>query len=108
MVSGSIYEEALTQFFVGALIISELNTVDGKDVVITQLMFAEVFEFSSEGAKSFNSIPTVEVEAMKVKFSLFGAPFKPSSKNKEMKVDYSLLNDIVTNLLLLRPDTLML
>ncbi|KZV49878.1 hypothetical protein F511_31684 [Dorcoceras hygrometricum] len=35
------------------------------------------------------------LEDMKVVYSLAGAPFKPSSMKKEMKVEYRLLNDIV-------------
>ncbi|KZV49132.1 hypothetical protein F511_43355 [Dorcoceras hygrometricum] len=36
---------------------------------------------------------------MNLEFSLSGAPFKPSSKKKEMKVEYKLLNDIMAKYL---------
>ncbi|KZV34201.1 hypothetical protein F511_40087 [Dorcoceras hygrometricum] len=58
-----------------------MSIVDGKDVEITQQMFAEVFELHYEGVTRF-LVPTRVMEAMKAEFSLTGTPFKHSSKKK--------------------------
>ncbi|KZV47949.1 hypothetical protein F511_38526 [Dorcoceras hygrometricum] len=96
-VSRSMYEEALTQLSEGASVIDgkAVSAMEGKQVIITKELFIETFGMPTEGITSFGNLPPTVVEKMKVLFSLSGIPFKPSSKKKEMKVEYSLLKDIV-------------
>ncbi|KZV32490.1 pentatricopeptide repeat-containing protein mitochondrial [Dorcoceras hygrometricum] len=71
--------------------------MDGTEVGINHKMFAEGFELPYEDITSFSRLPTKDFKNKKAMFSLTGVPFKPSSKKKEMKVEYRLLNDIVDN-----------
>ncbi|KZV18355.1 pheophytinase, chloroplastic [Dorcoceras hygrometricum] len=71
-VSGSVYEKALQQE-----------------------SFVDLFNLPSEGILGFTNLPGKAVADMNEMFSATDAHFRPSSKNKDMKVEYRLLNDIV-------------
>ncbi|KZV19285.1 splicing factor, proline- and glutamine-rich-like [Dorcoceras hygrometricum] len=94
-VSGFVFEEALNQFFANATIIAGVivSTVAKKKLVD---LFSEMFHLPSKGIISFYRLPAQAVEHMKVLFFATDALFKPSSKNREMKVEYRLLNDIMS------------
>ncbi|KZV39192.1 hypothetical protein F511_27798 [Dorcoceras hygrometricum] len=97
-VLGSMYEEALNQFFVGASAIDGkvVSAVGGHQMVITKDLFIENFGLLTEGITSFGK-PYCSLEEMKVVFWLSGVSFNPSKK-KEMNLKYRLLNDIVAKL----------
>ncbi|KZV46074.1 hypothetical protein F511_28774 [Dorcoceras hygrometricum] len=101
-VSGSVYEEALTQFFGGSSVINGkfLSNMDGLQVVITKELFMETLGLPTKGITSLRNFPNLAVEEMKVVFSLWGVPLKPSRKKKEMKVEYRLMNDTVAKSLI--------
>ncbi|KZV35439.1 hypothetical protein F511_22655 [Dorcoceras hygrometricum] len=100
-VSGSVFEESLNQFFANASVITWVivSKVANKKMVITKDVFSEMFHLPTEGIISFSGLPTQPVADMKTLFSTTNVPFKPSIKNRDMKVEYRLLNDIVAKLL---------
>ncbi|KZV24126.1 hypothetical protein F511_20113 [Dorcoceras hygrometricum] len=86
-VFGSVFDEALNQFFTNAAIIAGtiVSTVANRKMVITKDVFSETFHLLSEGIVSFSGFPVQAVADMKVLFSTTDIPFKPSSKKKDMK-----------------------
>ncbi|KZV18319.1 tankyrase [Dorcoceras hygrometricum] len=86
-VSGSVFEEALNQFFANASVISgtTVSTVANRKMVINQAVFAETFHLPMEGILSFSGLSAQAVADMKDLFSTTDVPFKPSSKKKDMK-----------------------
>ncbi|KZV29341.1 hypothetical protein F511_18492 [Dorcoceras hygrometricum] len=67
-VSGSVFEDALSHF--------------------SQTQRSSLGQY-------FSGLPSKAVVDMKLLFSATDAPFKPSNKNKDMKIEYRLLHDIV-------------
>ncbi|KZV39421.1 hypothetical protein F511_31265 [Dorcoceras hygrometricum] len=88
-VSDSVFEEALSQFFVNASVIAGkiVSTMGNKKLVITMDVFAESFQLPTEGMVRFSGLSAKEVDYIKVLFSASDVPFKPSNKNKGMKVE---------------------
>ncbi|KZV38533.1 UDP-galactose transporter 2 [Dorcoceras hygrometricum] len=87
-VSGSVIEDALTQFFANATVISGeiVSTVAKRKLVITKEVFFETFHLPTEDIISFSELPTKSVANMKIIFSVTKVPFKNSSKKKGMKL----------------------
>ncbi|KZV20850.1 hypothetical protein F511_40600 [Dorcoceras hygrometricum] len=85
------------QFFANASVIAGMivSTLANWKLVITMDVFVESFQLPTEGMVSFSGLPAKAVAHMKVLFSAFDAPFKPSNKKKDMKIEYSLLHEIV-------------
>ncbi|KZV54835.1 hypothetical protein F511_39140 [Dorcoceras hygrometricum] len=94
---GSVFEEALNQFFANASVIAGkiVSTVTKRKMVITQDVFSEIFHFPTEGMVSFSGLLAQAVAAMKEMFSVTDIPFMTSNKKKDMKVEYRPLHDIV-------------
>ncbi|KZV39174.1 hypothetical protein F511_25745 [Dorcoceras hygrometricum] len=95
-VSGSVFEGALTQFFSNTSMIAGtiISIVANRNMVITMDVFAESFQLLTEGMIILLGLPVQAITDIKVLFSAKAAPFKPSNKKNDMKVEYRLLNDI--------------
>ncbi|KZV39389.1 hypothetical protein F511_23549 [Dorcoceras hygrometricum] len=71
------------------------NAVQRKFVEISEEQFAGVFELPSEGLTTVNELPKYLINEARKAFSVTGDLIKTSCKKKEMKVEFSLLNDIL-------------
>ncbi|KZV23387.1 hypothetical protein F511_09132 [Dorcoceras hygrometricum] len=100
-VSGSIFEGSLNEFFANAMVISGtiVSSVAKRKLVIMMDVFAEAFQLLTEGLVIFSDLPAKAVAEMKAFFSSTGVPFRPPNKQKDMKVEYWLLHDIVAKYL---------
>ncbi|KZV46747.1 hypothetical protein F511_30185 [Dorcoceras hygrometricum] len=100
-VSGSVYEEAVLEFFANAKVLAGtiVSLVGDRNIAITKATFIEVFGLPSEGLTNFLTIPKVTVIEMRQQFSGSDEPFKAPNKKKEMKIEFRLLHDIVAKAL---------
>ncbi|KZV32449.1 hypothetical protein F511_15707 [Dorcoceras hygrometricum] len=96
LVSGSVFEGALTELFANTSIIAGtiVSIVAKRRMVITKDVLRSVSS-SNRRIVSFLGLPAKTVADMKVFFSAIDVPFRPLSKKKDMKVEYRLLHDIV-------------
>ncbi|KZV52022.1 hypothetical protein F511_10242 [Dorcoceras hygrometricum] len=96
-VSGLVFEEVLNQLFANASVIvgTVMSKMTNRKMVITMDVFVETFHLPTERLVSLSWLPAKVVADLKVLFSVTDDPFKPSNKNKDMKVKYSLIHDIV-------------
>ncbi|KZV36887.1 hypothetical protein F511_24551 [Dorcoceras hygrometricum] len=96
-VSNSVYEGAMLEFFANAKVIAGtvISFIANRKLAITKDVFAKVFGLPSEGLVGFLDIPTKTMVEMRRKFSGSEVSFKAPNKNKEMKMEYRLLHDIV-------------
>ncbi|KZV38803.1 hypothetical protein F511_22121 [Dorcoceras hygrometricum] len=108
-VSGSVFEEALNQFIANTSVIARMvvSMLVNRKMVITKDVILETFHLPTEGIVSFSELPAKEVADMKALFSTTEVPFMPSSKKKDMKVEYRLLHDIEAKSLSAKAGSLM-
>ncbi|KZV50808.1 hypothetical protein F511_07206 [Dorcoceras hygrometricum] len=92
-----LYELELEQFFDTALVKDGdiTGAVSGKFFSISQSRFAEVFELPTERLVDFSEVPKNLVYDARSIFSKSGEPVSTYGKNKLMKYEYRLLNDIL-------------
>ncbi|KZV55362.1 hypothetical protein F511_43382 [Dorcoceras hygrometricum] len=97
-ISGSVYEGALIELFSNAKVIAGtvVSFVANRKMVITKDVFAATFQLPTEGMVGFTDLPAQVAMEMKKVFSGTDVPFRTSNKNKDMKVEYRLLHDIVS------------
>ncbi|KZV49324.1 hypothetical protein F511_37510 [Dorcoceras hygrometricum] len=74
-------------------------------MVITKDAFLVTFQLPTDGMVGFTDLPAKEVVERKMVFSGTGVPFRPPNKNKDMKVEYRLLHDIVSKALYAKADS---
>ncbi|KZV34450.1 hypothetical protein F511_24707 [Dorcoceras hygrometricum] len=96
-----VYEENLQEFFSNARLERNtvIGTIRGSLVVISEEIFASSFHFPTEGLVVLFELLERLVAQMRMEFSDSRVPVHSSCKKKEMKVEYSLLNDIIANTL---------
>ncbi|KZV37590.1 hypothetical protein F511_13861 [Dorcoceras hygrometricum] len=93
-----IYEQDLENFFANAFVREDsvISSIQGKFVEISEELFAGSFELPSEGMTSVDELPKEFINSARKSFSASGEPIKTSCKKNEMKVEFRLLNDILT------------
>ncbi|KZV41699.1 hypothetical protein F511_09433 [Dorcoceras hygrometricum] len=92
-----LYEDALTEFFVNGSVRdgTVVSTIRGKQVEISEELFASTFELSVDGLTDLSEIPKDIVFDARSIFSFSGAQFSTSCKKREMKFEFRLLSDIL-------------
>ncbi|KZV32032.1 dystroglycan-like [Dorcoceras hygrometricum] len=92
-----LYEKELEQFFDTALVQGDdiTGAVSGKYFSISQARFAQIFELPTEGFVNFSEVPKDRVYDARSIFSQKGVQVEVHGKNKYMKYEFRLLNDIL-------------
>ncbi|KZV19619.1 hypothetical protein F511_10522 [Dorcoceras hygrometricum] len=92
-----LYETELGHFFDTALIQDEDITcvISGKFVSISPTLFTKVFDLPTEGITNFSEVPKDKVYDARSLFSQKGVQIDVHGKNKYMKHEFRLLNDIL-------------
>ncbi|KZV34512.1 hypothetical protein F511_27861 [Dorcoceras hygrometricum] len=95
--SATVYEKYLVIFFENGTVRGNtvVSTVKGVTVNISEDQFAGVFDLPTEGLTSVNDFPANLINEGKSVFSEKGELIKTSCKNKEMKMEFRLLKDIL-------------
>ncbi|KZV54033.1 hypothetical protein F511_39656 [Dorcoceras hygrometricum] len=99
--SGSIYEAVVLECFANVKVVAGkiVSFIAKMKLTLTKDVFSEAFSIPTEGLVGFLDIPSKTVAEMWMKFSGTDAPLKAPNKNKEMKMEYRLLHDIVAKAL---------
>ncbi|KZV40561.1 hypothetical protein F511_35330 [Dorcoceras hygrometricum] len=97
----SVFENAVTEFFVNAKVIAEtiVSTVCNCKLVVTEDIFFATFKLPIEGITDLADIPKETIVEMLHRFSATDEPFKTSSKKIEKNFEYRMLHDIVSKFL---------
>ncbi|KZT76534.1 hypothetical protein F511_46442 [Dorcoceras hygrometricum] len=92
-----LYEDALTDFFLNGYVRDGkvVSTIRGKQVEISEELFASTFELPVDGLTDLSEIPKDIVFDARSIFSLFGEQVSTSGKKREMKFEFRLLSDIL-------------
>ncbi|KZV42326.1 dystroglycan-like [Dorcoceras hygrometricum] len=92
-----LYEQELEQFFDTAIVQDGDITcvVSGKYVAISETRFAGVFNFPTDGLTDLSEVPNDLVSQARFLFSNSSVPVQFSCKNRLMKYEFRLLNDIL-------------
>ncbi|KZV18020.1 hypothetical protein F511_39425 [Dorcoceras hygrometricum] len=95
--SGSVYEEAVLEFFTNAKIVAGtiVSLVGARRIAITKDTLIEVFELPDQGINNFLTIPKEIALEMRRQFSGTDEPFKAPNKKRDMPIEFRLLHDIV-------------
>ncbi|KZV22871.1 hypothetical protein F511_18505 [Dorcoceras hygrometricum] len=93
--SSAIYEDALMKFFQNASVRDNkfVGSVQGKEVEISEELFAGTFELLTEGLTVMTDVPKDLVFDARSAFSMSSEHIKTSCKKREMKFEFRLLND---------------
>ncbi|KZV25211.1 myosin-11-like [Dorcoceras hygrometricum] len=92
-----LYEDDLVAFFSHNLVRENaVSCVQGKFVEISEERFACVFALPTARLNSRDEVPKDLIYDAQSVFSESGEPIKTSCKNKEMKIEFHLLNDILS------------
>ncbi|KZV51366.1 hypothetical protein F511_43679 [Dorcoceras hygrometricum] len=96
-----MFEGAVTEFFANAMVIDGtiVSFVENWKLALTKEVLSEAFGIPTEGLVGFLDILTEIVVEMRRRFSVSNVPFREPNKNKEMKMEYRLLQDIVAKAL---------
>ncbi|KZV58639.1 hypothetical protein F511_09064 [Dorcoceras hygrometricum] len=91
------YEDALTEFFENGLVRDGMivSTIQGISVEISEEVFATAFELPMEGLTDLSEVPKDLVFDARCVFSESKEQLSISCKNKEMKIEFRLLGDIL-------------
>ncbi|KZV37679.1 hypothetical protein F511_19538 [Dorcoceras hygrometricum] len=102
--SSMIYEAALVEFFQNASVRDDkvVSTVQGKSVEFTEEVFDGTFELPTKGLTDMSDVPKDSVFDARTAFSYDGEQLKTSSKNREMKFEFRLLNDILAKTVIVK------
>ncbi|KZV38659.1 hypothetical protein F511_32936 [Dorcoceras hygrometricum] len=105
--SRPVYEAIVVEFFANAKVVAGMvvSFVTNRKLALTKGVFAETFGLPTEGMTSFLDIPTHTVVDMRRRFSVSDVPFR-ANKNKEMKMEYILLHEIVAKALCAKASSL--
>ncbi|KZV30362.1 hypothetical protein F511_34872 [Dorcoceras hygrometricum] len=92
-----LYEQELAQFFDTTIVQDGDITcaVSGKYVTISESRFASVFNLPTDGLTDLSEVPNHLVMQARTVFAIFGKPFSYSCKNRLLKYEFRLLNDIL-------------
>ncbi|KZV46262.1 hypothetical protein F511_14094 [Dorcoceras hygrometricum] len=92
-----LYEAALVEFFENASIRDGvvISTVGGKQVEISEELFASSFELPVDGLTDLSDVSKDIVFDARRIFSLSGEQVRSSDKKREMKIEFRLLSDIM-------------
>ncbi|KZV49158.1 hypothetical protein F511_42953 [Dorcoceras hygrometricum] len=92
-----LYEDALTEFFLNGSVLDEkvVSTIRGKQVEISEELFASTFELPVDGLTDLSEIPKDIVFDVRGIFSFSGEQVSTSGKKREMKFEFRLLSDIL-------------
>ncbi|KZV25357.1 hypothetical protein F511_07241 [Dorcoceras hygrometricum] len=92
-----LYEDALTEFFLNGSVWDGkvVSTIRGKQVEISEELFASTFELPVDGLKDLSKIPKDIVFDARSIFSFSGEQVSASGKKREMKFEFRLLSDIL-------------
>ncbi|KZV33694.1 hypothetical protein F511_30806 [Dorcoceras hygrometricum] len=92
-----LYEDYLVDFFAHSLVRENavISCVHGKFVEISEERFVGVFDLPTAGLTSMDEVPKDLIYDARSVFFASGEPLKTSCKNKEMKIEFRLLNDIL-------------
>ncbi|KZV30629.1 dystroglycan-like [Dorcoceras hygrometricum] len=92
-----LYEKELEQFFDKVLVQGDdiTGAVSGKFFSISQARFAQIFELPTEGLVNFSEVKKDRVYDARSIFSQKGVQVEIHDKNKYMKYEFRLLNDIL-------------
>ncbi|KZV15862.1 hypothetical protein F511_29322 [Dorcoceras hygrometricum] len=92
-----LYEDDLVVLFADGFVRENavISCVQGKFVEISEEQFAGVFGLPTEGLNSMDEVPKDLIYDARSVFSASGEPIKTSCKNKKMKIEFLLLNDIL-------------
>ncbi|KZV40143.1 hypothetical protein F511_39992 [Dorcoceras hygrometricum] len=92
-----LYEDALTEFFLNGYVRDGkvVSTIRGKQVEISEELFASTFELPVDGLTDLSEIPKDIVFDARSIFSLSGEQVSTSGKKREMKFEFRLLSDIL-------------
>ncbi|KZV32207.1 hypothetical protein F511_22473 [Dorcoceras hygrometricum] len=92
-----IYEAALIEFFRHGSFMDGMvvSTIQGKTVDISEEVFAGSFELPMDGLTDLNEVPKDLVFDARSIFSFTGELVSTSCKNREMKIEFRLLSDIL-------------
>ncbi|KZV57129.1 hypothetical protein F511_44051 [Dorcoceras hygrometricum] len=92
-----IFESALIEFYHNALVQDDkvVSTVEGKLVEISEEIFAQTFQLPVEGLIDINEAPKDLIFDARTEFSFTGEQLSTSYKKRELKIEYSLLSEIV-------------
>ncbi|KZV22239.1 hypothetical protein F511_08304 [Dorcoceras hygrometricum] len=92
-----LYEDALTEFFLNGSVRDGkvVSTIRGKQVEISEELFASTFEFPVDGLTDLFEIPKDIVFDSRSIFSFSGEQVSTSGKKREMKFEFRLLSDIL-------------
>ncbi|KZV38915.1 hypothetical protein F511_30479 [Dorcoceras hygrometricum] len=95
--SATVYEKDSVTFFENGTVRGNtvVSSVKGVTVNISKEQFAGVFDLPTEGQTSVNVLPANLINEGRRAFSKSGELIKTSCKNKEMKIEFRLLNDIL-------------
>ncbi|KZV16796.1 hypothetical protein F511_11722 [Dorcoceras hygrometricum] len=100
-VYNSVFEGAITEFFVNAKVIAGniVSFVANRKMVVMKDVFGEAFGLPTKGMVGFINLSDHTVVDMRRRFSGSDVPFRAPSKKNEMKMEYRLLHDIVAKAL---------
>ncbi|KZV39259.1 hypothetical protein F511_27713 [Dorcoceras hygrometricum] len=92
-----LYEVALVRIFENASVRDGvvISTVGGKQVEISEELFASSFEFPVDGLTDLSDVPKDIVFDARSIFSLSCEHMSSSDKKREMKIEFHLLSDIL-------------
>ncbi|KZV18582.1 hypothetical protein F511_41782 [Dorcoceras hygrometricum] len=92
-----LYEYALTEFFLNGSVRDGkvVSTIRGKQVDISEELFASTFELLVDGLTDLSEIPKDIVFDARSIFSFSGEQVSTSCKKREMKFEFRLLSDIL-------------
>ncbi|KZV25819.1 hypothetical protein F511_34108 [Dorcoceras hygrometricum] len=99
------YEAALIEFFENGSVREDgmvVSTIRGRNVEISEEMFATVFGLPTEGLTDVSDVPKDLVLDARSLFSEFEEQVSISCFKKEMKIEYRLLHDILAKMLFVK------
>ncbi|KZV45075.1 hypothetical protein F511_25015 [Dorcoceras hygrometricum] len=92
-----LHEDALTEFFLNGSVRDGkvVSTIRGKQVEISEELFASTFELPVDGLTDLSEIPKDIVFDARRIFSFSGEQVSTSGKKREMKFEFRFLSDIL-------------
>ncbi|KZV20470.1 hypothetical protein F511_39812 [Dorcoceras hygrometricum] len=92
-----LYEAALVEFFENASVRDGVvnSTVGGKQVEISEELFASSFELPVDGLIDLSDVPKDIVFDARSIFSISGGQVSSSGEKREMKIEFCLRSDIL-------------
>ncbi|KZV54978.1 mucin-2-like [Dorcoceras hygrometricum] len=104
-----IFETTLVEFFHNASVRDGLvvSTIHGKQVEISEEMFASTLKLPTEGLIDLHEVPQDDVLKARSALSYDGKPISTSCKKREMDLEFRLLSDILAKSVTIKAGSLM-